>query len=151
MATKEPPAPEAYDDREIDARGILRAALVLAASVAATMVVGSWLTDSLGSSEQAGYAQPAPIATELPTSPPEPRLQPYPPESRKAMRAREDEVLGSYGWVDADAGIVSIPVAEAIEILARRGLPTRAEAPPESTVTVPTHSSPRPPASGGRP
>jgi hypothetical protein len=45
-------------------------------------------------------------------------------ELRK-MRAAEDSVLSSYGWVDKDAGIVRIPVDRAMEILAKKGLPTR--------------------------
>jgi hypothetical protein len=38
-------------------------------------------------------------------------------------------VLNSYGWVDQPKGIVRIPVAQAIDILAKRGLPRTAPAP----------------------
>jgi hypothetical protein len=41
------------------------------------------------------------------------------------MRAAEDAALDSYGWVDKDAGIVRIPVDRAMEILAKKGLPSR--------------------------
>jgi hypothetical protein len=57
--------------------------------------------------------------------PPEPRLQTHPREDLQALRAREDAVLHSYGWVDKTAGIVRIPIDEAIKLTAQRGLPVR--------------------------
>jgi hypothetical protein len=41
------------------------------------------------------------------------------------MRADEDERLNNYGWVDEDAGIVRIPISEAMKLTLQRGLPTR--------------------------
>ena len=59
--------------------------------------------------------------------PPEPRLQTTPREELRDLRANEDAVLGSYGWVDKNAGIVRIPIDEAIRLTLQRGLPTRTE------------------------
>ncbi len=61
--------------------------------------------------------------------PPEPRLEVQPWEQLKQLRAHEDQVLNSYGWVDKDKGIVHIPIDRAIDIVAQQGLPTRKEAP----------------------
>jgi hypothetical protein len=36
-------------------------------------------------------------------------------------------VLDNYGWVDKNAGIVRIPIDEAIRLTLQRGLPTRQE------------------------
>ena len=58
--------------------------------------------------------------------PPEPRLQTNPLADLQQLRAQEDEILSSYGWVDRNAGVVRIPVEQAIELLAQRGLPARA-------------------------
>jgi hypothetical protein len=44
------------------------------------------------------------------------------------MRAEEDQILGSYGWIDRERGIVRVPIDRAITLLAQKGLPTRAEA-----------------------
>ena len=60
--------------------------------------------------------------------PPEPRLQTVPRLDLQAQRAREDEQLKSYGWVDREAGIVRIPIDEAMKLTVQRGLPMR---PPE--------------------
>ncbi len=57
--------------------------------------------------------------------PPEPRLQTDPRGDLRALRAHEDEVLNSYQWIDRSAGVVRIPIEEAIRITAQRGLPAR--------------------------
>jgi hypothetical protein len=57
--------------------------------------------------------------------PPPPRLQITPRQDLRDLRAREDEVLNSYRWVDRSAGIVRIPIAEAMKLTVERGLPVR--------------------------
>ncbi len=37
--------------------------------------------------------------------------------------AKQDQVLGSYDWVDKKDGVVRIPIDRAIDLLAERGLP----------------------------
>jgi hypothetical protein len=59
--------------------------------------------------------------------PPEPRLQEHPREDLSELRAREDEILSSYGWVDRNAGVVRIPIDAAMKLTLERGLPARAE------------------------
>ena len=77
--------------------------------------------------QQAEKQQPAsPLAsTREPT--PEPRLQVHAPKELQEMRRAEDALLKNYGWIDQKTGIVRIPVDRAIELLAKRGLPARAE------------------------
>jgi hypothetical protein len=58
-------------------------------------------------------------------TPPEPRLQTAPREDLRELRAAEDTALGSYGWVDRNAGIVRIPIDEAMRLTLERGLPAR--------------------------
>ena len=55
--------------------------------------------------------------------PPAPRLQTDPHEDLKRLRAAEDSLLGHYGWVNRDSGLVRIPVDRALAIVAARGLP----------------------------
>lgn len=59
--------------------------------------------------------------------PPPPRLEPEPTEELRELRAAEDSLLGSYGWVDRKAGIARIPIDRSIELTAERGLPARKE------------------------
>ena len=56
------------------------------------------------------------------------------------IRAAEDQILNSYGWVDRSKGIVRIPIDRAIDLLAKRGLPARPQAPPVERADVPTES-----------
>lgn len=77
--------------------------------------------------QQAEVAAPlSPSAGER-QPPPEPRLQVTPQTDFQQLRAAEDTVLNSYGWVNREAGIVRIPIDRAIELLAERGLPARGE------------------------
>jgi hypothetical protein len=60
---------------------------------------------------------------------PEPQLQKTEILDLKALHAEEDKLLNGYAWVDPKQGIVRIPVDRAIEVLAKRGLPSRSEVP----------------------
>ena len=60
-------------------------------------------------------------------TPPEPRLQVNPRQDLRDLRDQEDQILGTYGWVDKNAGTVRIPIDEAIRLTLQRGLPARQE------------------------
>jgi hypothetical protein len=80
--------------------------------------------------------------------PVEPRLQVHPTLDAAEMRRLEREQLTTYGWVDQQRGIVRIPVDRAIELLAARGLPSRAAAPQPGAAPAPAaspSSAPTPP------
>ena len=55
--------------------------------------------------------------------PPQPRLQSNPAEDLAHFREQQDALLNSYGWIDRKAGIVQIPIDQAMDIIAQRGLP----------------------------
>ena len=57
--------------------------------------------------------------------PPEPRLQANPKVDLKDLRSDEEAILNSYGWVNPDKGIVRIPIDQAIDIVAQKGLPSK--------------------------
>jgi hypothetical protein len=61
------------------------------------------------------------VATD--TLPPAPRLQKSAQADMQAMREAEHEWLSSYDWVDQKNGIVRIPISEAMDRVARAGLP----------------------------
>ena len=76
-----------------------------------------------------------PLVSEKPELPPEPRLQVSPVRASKQIRAAEDNVLNSYGWVDQPAGLVRIPIDRAMKLLAERGLPVRRESSQQKAVS----------------
>ena len=57
--------------------------------------------------------------------PPEPRLQTEPRQDLGAYDARERELLDGYQWIDKSAGVVRIPVEQAMKRVVEQGIPTR--------------------------
>ena len=57
--------------------------------------------------------------------PPEPRLQTDPHGDLLKLRESEDQLLNTYGWVDRNAGVVRIPIEQAMKLTVERGLPAR--------------------------
>ena len=81
------------------------------------------LLASLGSANRPQL--PATAAFRAP--PPGPRLQTDPSEELVGQRAEEAALLTHYEWVDRSNGVVRIPVARAMALLADRGLPARGQ------------------------
>jgi hypothetical protein len=104
------------------AGGLLVSAIVIHLAV--------WVLFRYFDAREGRQAAPAfPLAaTQGSRLPPEPRLQTNPRQDLGDLRAREDQVLTSYGWVDKNTGIVRIPIDEAMKLTLERGLPTRTDA-----------------------
>ena len=56
---------------------------------------------------------------------PEPRLQSRPTVDLKLYREAEEQKLAGYGWADQSKGAVRIPIAQAMDQLVQKGVPTR--------------------------
>jgi hypothetical protein len=101
-----------------------------AVTLIVTLVVVSGLVWVFYSSLRREAAQPVPAefplaATSMRRLPPEPRLQTEPREDLRTLRESEERTLTTYGWVDKNAGIVRIPIDQAMKLTVERGLPTR--------------------------
>ncbi|MEP7307753.1 MAG: hypothetical protein ABJA98_19805 [Acidobacteriota bacterium] len=120
-----PPRPD-RPDSEVDVRAIFTfgLGLLLSAIVIQGMI---WLLFRSFEGREATRDVPAyPLAAGQDSRlPPEPRLQTDPRGDLRDLRTHEDSVLGTYGWVDKAAGVVRIPIDEAMRITAQRGLPAR--------------------------
>jgi len=55
---------------------------------------------------------------------PQPRLETNERTEFTGDLMKEEEILGSYGWVDQKTGTAHIPIERAMELVAQRGLPT---------------------------
>jgi hypothetical protein len=134
-------APDVVGHEETDAEvgPLVRFAifLTLVTLVCAALTAGFY--KYLDSREQAEKTRRYPLTAgvERPL-PPAPRLQTYPFDDVKAMRRHEAKLLDHYTWVDKNAGTVRIPVDRAIELLAAKGLPHRAQmaAAPEAAPAI---------------
>jgi len=110
-------------DAELDLRGIVSFGIGLALTMTVVLCL-VWLLLAHWRTRQIAHdPPPSPIAeARAPRLPPEPRLQSFPVRDMEELRAREDAVLTTYGWVDRQAGIGRIPIDRAVELLLEKGL-----------------------------
>ena len=141
-----------YEPRTFNARLVFMVmiGMIVAGFLVHFFVLGLWAVfekESHGSDQQQKpMLSSAPSPGGPPHLPPEPRLQPDPVSDLHKMRDAEDNVLQTYGWVDKNGGVVRIPVARALDLVAQRGLPNwGAAAPPAATA----NAKPAAPKSGG--
>ncbi len=111
-----------HEERDTNIRAIMWFAFSLVVTVGAVLLLMRWAFYAFPR-PQAEDTTPFASATVAGTIPPEPRLQVNAPEDLKKLRAQEDSVLNTYGWVDRQKGIVRIPIDRAIDELVKRGLP----------------------------
>lgn len=132
-------------DREIHIRPIAltAAGLVAVMVISAVAMWGLLLWMQKLEDRQDRPLSPLPEARQR-QLPPEPRLQADPDLDMQELRAVEERLLTEPGWVDPRRGKVRLPIDLAIDVLARRGLPSR---PPEQ---VPGQSTPGRSAPGRR-
>ena len=107
-----------HEPYDVAARPVLLAAVALV--VVLLLVSGGQLVllRWFDRRDLAREAPPAPLAETR--TPPEPRLLPDPRAALLELRAEEDTLLHTYGWVNREAGIVRIPIGRAIDLLAKK-------------------------------
>jgi hypothetical protein len=126
--TTEYSATGGHETRDVSIRPIARAAVGLGVGVVLTVMLMQVLINYFASRESHLSAPASPLAGAYGLkAPPEPRLQTAPRDDLLALRAAEDATLHSYAWVDRESGVARIPIERAIDLLAERGLPARAE------------------------
>jgi hypothetical protein len=108
-----------HEHREVDVRFIVVSLIVLliGAFLVCLLTIGIFRyfhNEYLPA--QATYTQPQ--------LPPEPRVEEKPYLQLQNLRILEDHVLSSYAWVDQNAGTVRIPIDQAIDMVAQKGLPS---------------------------
>ena len=114
-----------YEPRDLDPRGIALFGAGLAVVIG--LVAGVVTLFQMYSGSRYLRRQPPrpPLSVTRETT--EPNLQVNGAAELRAIREAEEKTLGSYGWVDRQAGTVRIPIERAMEILAQKGLPARQE------------------------
>jgi hypothetical protein len=117
-----------HEGSDVNVRGILIFGLGLFVTAAAIHVLVWLLFLYFAGREATRGATTYPLAADQQTRvPPEPRLQTNPREDLRLLREQEDAILKSYGWVDRPAGVVRIPIEDAMKLTVRRGLPSRSQ------------------------
>ncbi|HJZ72782.1 MAG TPA: hypothetical protein VKE51_13645 [Vicinamibacterales bacterium] len=117
-----------HEESDVDIRGIFAFGVALTVVAIVIYLVVGVLFKYLDAREARQDAPEYPLAaTQENRLPPEPRLQTNPRQDLADLRAREEQTLAGYSWVDRNAGIVRIPIDEAIKKTLERGLPARTE------------------------
>jgi len=114
-----------HETSDANVRGVFAFAIGL--TVATVFIgFGVWvLFQYFAAREARATPRNYPLAVEGSRLPPKPRLQTNPRQDLSDLRAREDQQLTSYGWIDKNAGIVRIPIDRAMQLTVERGLPAR--------------------------
>jgi hypothetical protein len=121
-----------YEHSDVQPAAIVRfaVALVIVVVVSAGVLLGLF---AVFARQQRRLDPPSPpLARPAGDLPPVPRLQVTPLQDLEQARAQEENELNSYGWVDPRAGILHIPIDQAIRLVAERGLPQVAASPAPS-------------------
>ena len=131
MATIQSDGPQSaggaqHEARDVSLSGLLKFAVGLAV-LTAVVQLAVWLMMSAFESRAASEPVQYPLAAGEERVPPAPRLQVEPREDYRAYELRQRELLNSYRWIDRTAGVVGIPIEEAMKQVLERGLPVRAD------------------------
>lgn len=105
-----------HETTDIRVRAVLVGAAILVAVLVVAHLILSEMFETL--TEQPALVEPVPFPLE--ERPPGPRLQSHPIQDLQALQQAEEAILGSYGWIDREAGIVRIPIERAMELLVER-------------------------------
>ena len=144
MGNTEPGSDAVGRNRDVRTRGVLLFGLWLAVgSLAVALFIGGLFHVLKRAQGRQDKSLSPMVAANLQRTPPEPRLEPAPRAPRLKLRAEEDAILGSYAWVDKQAGTVRVPIDRAMDLLAERGLP-----PAKPMAAAP--AAPSPPGGGAQ-
>ncbi len=120
-----------HEKRDVTFRPIVLASAVFAVVVVLVFLLARSTLIGMGAYEAKHSAPAHPLAsTAGRLEPPEPRLQTHPVQDLVAMKQGQEAILNSYAWVDETRGVVRLPIARAMELIAQRGLPARDAAEP---------------------
>ncbi len=112
-----------FDD-EVNVPGIIWTTFGLALACGLGMLI-TWGMQGYYAARAEGVRSPPAAAVE-PQLPEGPLLQRDPEGELEAMRHEMAERLGGYGWVNKGAGVVRIPIDDAMDLLVERGVETGA-------------------------
>ncbi len=146
---EEQPGKAAYETRDVKVRPLVVFTVGLAVTIVAAYLITLGVFRLFDAREAAkdASADPAavrraalPVEQQLPAAP---RIQADPAGEYDLLRRREDELLSTYGWVDREAGLVRIPIDQAMKIVVEEGLPARqpGTTPPATGTTASTSPS----------
>ncbi len=117
-----PETPTQHEARDVSYGPVVAAGVVIVMLIVAAAMLVLPLMGALASREARRSEPVNPLAAAMGRAlPPQPRLQTHPLDDMRVLREAEAAALGSYAWVDEEAGIMRIPIERAIALLAADG------------------------------
>ena len=126
-----------YESRDLGAKAIVVFLIVLAISgILIELLVWGMLrfynrmtvennVPTTGTSQLYGQPYATPATGDPALRFPKPALQVDDVADMNKLKAENEEILNSYGWVDKNSGVVRVPIQTAIDQVAQKGLPVR--------------------------
>ena len=111
-----PPGDVAYEKTDVNAKSIIRIAIVLAVVTIGAAGVAFGLFRMLVAHEERNDPPPPPLARDEGRLAPGPRLQTAPAAELAAVQEEDRRALAGYGWADQAGGIARIPIEEAMAL-----------------------------------
>ena len=137
-----PAPPSGYETRDANVRGVFNFLVVLTVVLVLTFVACWGLFRYLSAQpEVPASASPFAETRQLPLGP---QLQVNPRQDLLQYRDEQEKSLESYAWENRSAGIVRVPIEQAMELLLRKGLPVQNAAPPADAEAVPPKGAAKP-------
>ena len=99
---------------DVSYRAMIGLFALIFGSLALTLAIAYWVFPS--EVKDSRFTQPFPDY-------PAPRLQPSPPVDMSVFYAEEMRQLNGVGWQDKAAGRVHIPIDQAMQLIAKEGIP----------------------------
>lgn len=143
-----------YERQDIGAKGVLYFLLGLAAAGLLVYFVVVGLYSYLDKRSEAEQAPMNPLVTNAPVDTrripkdypqgafPNPKLEEDERGQLNGVRLKEEQTLSTYGYIDKNAGTVRIPIDRAMDLIAQRGLPVRAQSAIEIVAAAPSKPQP---------
>ncbi|HET6177658.1 MAG TPA: hypothetical protein VFE61_12040 [Candidatus Sulfotelmatobacter sp.] len=129
-----------YERSDIGASGVLYFLLGLAVAGLLVYFVVAGLYAYMNKRSEAQQPPVNPLVTTAPADTrsiprdypqgafPNPKLEEDERGQLNSMRLKEEQTLSTYDYVDKNAGTIRIPIDRAMDLIAQRGLPVRAQA-----------------------
>jgi hypothetical protein len=115
-----------HEESDVNVGAIIRYGLGLLAVALVVHVFLWWLLGTYERQHERAQTQVYPMAAgQQDRLPPSPRLQDNPQQELQELRAKQEALLEGFGWVDKEAGVVRIPIEDAMKMVVERGLPVR--------------------------
>ena len=121
------PASPGYETTDANAGGVFKFLVVLGIVIifAGLVCWGMFRFFTAHSMDQPATDSPFADTRQLPLGP---QLQVNPREDWLKFRDEQQKSLESYEWVNRSAGTVRVPIAEAMELLVKKGVPVQGQA-----------------------